>query len=59
MILALRCTTGAPPQLRKLFRNGAAVCDGIRGADEKQEAERGEVRVFLSLLHLIWLFPLF
>ncbi|KAJ7787087.1 hypothetical protein B0H14DRAFT_3893309 [Mycena olivaceomarginata] len=31
-ILALRCPTGAPPELRKAFRNGAAVVDGVRGA---------------------------
>ncbi|KAJ7112152.1 hypothetical protein C8R44DRAFT_985147 [Mycena epipterygia] len=41
-ILALRCPTGAPPELRKGFRNGAAVVDGVRGADETQEAVRGE-----------------
>ncbi|KAJ6605033.1 hypothetical protein B0H10DRAFT_2229244 [Mycena sp. CBHHK59/15] len=41
-ILALRCPTGAPPELRKGFRNGAAVIDGVRGADETQEAARGE-----------------
>ncbi|KAJ7513266.1 hypothetical protein B0H11DRAFT_20181 [Mycena galericulata] len=41
-ILALRCPTEAPPELRKAFRNGAAVIDGVRGADETQEAARGE-----------------
>ncbi|KAJ7690511.1 hypothetical protein B0H17DRAFT_1201636 [Mycena rosella] len=41
-ILALRCPTGAPPELRKAFRNGAAVVDGVRGADETQEAARSE-----------------
>ncbi|KAJ7844608.1 hypothetical protein B0H14DRAFT_3868285 [Mycena olivaceomarginata] len=42
MILALRCPTGAPPALRKHFRNGAGVCDSIRASDEKLEKERGE-----------------
>ncbi|KAF8178356.1 hypothetical protein K438DRAFT_1938778 [Mycena galopus ATCC 62051] len=41
-ILALRCPTGAPPELRKAFINGAAVVDGVRGADETQEAARSE-----------------
>ncbi|KAJ7710806.1 hypothetical protein B0H17DRAFT_1190495 [Mycena rosella] len=41
-ILALRCPTGAPPELRKAFRNGAAGVDGVRGADETQEAARSE-----------------
>ncbi|KAJ7501305.1 hypothetical protein B0H11DRAFT_2224657 [Mycena galericulata] len=33
---------GPPPELRKAFRNGAAVVDGVRGVDEAQEAARGE-----------------
>ncbi|KAJ7448419.1 hypothetical protein FB451DRAFT_1243090 [Mycena latifolia] len=42
MVLALRCPTAAPDQLRTMFVNGAAVCDTIRAADEAQEKERGE-----------------
>jgi hypothetical protein len=30
--------------LEKLFNNGLAVLDGIRGADEKAEIEKGKVR---------------
>ncbi|KAJ6630060.1 hypothetical protein B0H10DRAFT_1939297 [Mycena sp. CBHHK59/15] len=47
-ILALCCPTGAPPELRKGFRNGAAVIDGVRSADETQEAARGEVWIARS-----------
>ncbi|KAJ7369194.1 hypothetical protein DFH08DRAFT_984157 [Mycena albidolilacea] len=42
MILALRCPTGAPEELKKLFRNGIAVLDSIRAADEVSEAERSQ-----------------
>ncbi|KAJ7873129.1 hypothetical protein B0H14DRAFT_2569952 [Mycena olivaceomarginata] len=42
MALALRCPTGAPEVLEKLFNNGLAVLDGIRGADEKAEIEKGK-----------------
>jgi hypothetical protein len=48
MILALRCPTGAPVELRNHFRNGASVCDSLRGSDEKLEAENGELR-FVSI----------
>lgn len=41
--------TGAPPVLRKHFRNAAGVYDSIRGSDEKLEKERGEVSVPLKL----------
>ncbi|KAJ7817262.1 hypothetical protein B0H14DRAFT_3877542 [Mycena olivaceomarginata] len=39
MILALRCPTGAPEELKKLFRNGITVLDSIRAADEESEAK--------------------
>ncbi|KAJ6597301.1 hypothetical protein B0H10DRAFT_2441748 [Mycena sp. CBHHK59/15] len=42
MVLALRCPTDAPPELRTMFRNGLATCDGIRAEDEKQEADSGQ-----------------
>ncbi|KAF7372673.1 ATP-dependent DNA helicase [Mycena venus] len=42
MILALRCPTGAPEELRTQFRNGVAVCDSIRPADEIVEAQHGQ-----------------
>ncbi|KAJ6622199.1 hypothetical protein B0H10DRAFT_2214559 [Mycena sp. CBHHK59/15] len=42
MVLALRCPTGAPDQLRTMFVNGVAVCDAIRAADEAQEKEMGK-----------------
>ncbi|KAJ7844013.1 hypothetical protein B0H14DRAFT_3139460 [Mycena olivaceomarginata] len=42
MILALRCPTGAPEELKKLFRNGIAVLDSIRAADEASEAEHSQ-----------------
>jgi hypothetical protein len=48
MILVLRCPTGAPEELKKLFRNGIAVLDGIRAADEVSEAERSQVRPFCT-----------
>ncbi|KAJ7737928.1 hypothetical protein B0H14DRAFT_2992745, partial [Mycena olivaceomarginata] len=42
MVLALRCPTGAPDELRTLFRNGLAVCDAVRGQDEEREAESNQ-----------------
>ncbi|KAJ7765890.1 hypothetical protein DFH07DRAFT_1014444 [Mycena maculata] len=42
MVLALRCPTSAPVELRTMFRNGLATCDGIRADDEKHEADSGE-----------------
>ncbi|KAJ6605030.1 hypothetical protein B0H10DRAFT_2229241 [Mycena sp. CBHHK59/15] len=42
MVLALRCPTNALPELRTMFRNGLATCDGIRAEDEKQEADSGQ-----------------
>ncbi|KAJ7300783.1 hypothetical protein DFH08DRAFT_979314 [Mycena albidolilacea] len=42
MILALRCPTGAPEELKKLFRNGIAVLDSIHAADEASEAEHSQ-----------------
>ncbi|KAJ7508074.1 hypothetical protein B0H11DRAFT_2185139 [Mycena galericulata] len=42
MVLALRCPTGAPDELRTMFQDGAAVCDALRMADEKVELENNE-----------------
>ncbi|KAF8146355.1 hypothetical protein K438DRAFT_2028304 [Mycena galopus ATCC 62051] len=42
MVVALRCPSEASAALRKLFQNGAARADSIRGADEQLEAEKGE-----------------
>ncbi|KAJ7687340.1 hypothetical protein B0H14DRAFT_3907374 [Mycena olivaceomarginata] len=42
MVLALRCPSKAPAPLRKLFRNGTAKVDAIRGANEALEVSRGE-----------------
>lgn len=49
MVVALRCPSEAPADLRKLFRNGAARADSIRGADEQLEAEMGEVHSLITL----------
>lgn len=53
MVLALRCLTGAPEELRKMFQDGAAVCDGLRAADEKVEDENGQVCGCISLLAIM------
>lgn len=45
MVLALRCPTEAPEQLRTMYRDGVAVCDSIRAYDEEREAQKGEVRI--------------
>ncbi|KAJ7892949.1 hypothetical protein B0H13DRAFT_857044 [Mycena leptocephala] len=42
MVLALRCPTGAPEQLRTMYRDGVAVCDSVRAHDEEREAQKGE-----------------
>ncbi|KAJ7325404.1 hypothetical protein DFH08DRAFT_1028164 [Mycena albidolilacea] len=42
MILVLRCPTGVPEELKKLFRNGIAVLDSIRAADKASEAEHSQ-----------------
>ncbi|KAJ7663353.1 hypothetical protein DFH06DRAFT_1324822 [Mycena polygramma] len=42
MVLALRCPTGATPELSAIFQNGLATCDGLRGKDEAVEAANGE-----------------
>ncbi|KAJ7833537.1 hypothetical protein B0H14DRAFT_3462676 [Mycena olivaceomarginata] len=42
MVLALRCPTEAPEQLRTMYRGGVAVCDSIRAHDEEREAQKGE-----------------
>ncbi|KAJ7939655.1 hypothetical protein B0H13DRAFT_2300349 [Mycena leptocephala] len=42
MILALGLPTGAPEELRTLFRNGVATCDGVRADDEKHEMENSQ-----------------
>ncbi|KAJ6612629.1 hypothetical protein B0H10DRAFT_2192374 [Mycena sp. CBHHK59/15] len=42
MVLALRCPTGAPPEICSMFRNGLAACDTIRGGDEIHEADNNE-----------------
>ncbi|KAJ6554114.1 hypothetical protein B0H10DRAFT_2446512 [Mycena sp. CBHHK59/15] len=42
MVLALRCPTGAPEPLRTMYRDGVAVCDGIREHDEVREGKKGE-----------------
>ncbi|KAJ7732244.1 hypothetical protein DFH07DRAFT_990955 [Mycena maculata] len=42
MVLALRCPTGAPLELRTMFQDGAAVCDALRMADEKIELDKHE-----------------
>ncbi|KAJ7939854.1 hypothetical protein B0H13DRAFT_1850061 [Mycena leptocephala] len=43
MILALCLPTGAPEELRTLFRNGAAACDGVRADDENHETENSQI----------------
>ncbi|KAJ6532526.1 hypothetical protein B0H19DRAFT_1272788 [Mycena capillaripes] len=40
MVLGLRCPTDAPPELRMMFRNAVAACDGVRADDERLEAEK-------------------
>ncbi|KAJ6574042.1 hypothetical protein B0H19DRAFT_1253801 [Mycena capillaripes] len=45
MVLGLRCPTDAPPELRMMFRNAVAACDGVRADDERLEAENKQVPV--------------
>ncbi|KAJ7790967.1 hypothetical protein B0H14DRAFT_3568348 [Mycena olivaceomarginata] len=51
MVLALRCPTEAPLELRTMFQDGAAVCDALRIADEKVELEKNENFVVTDIVH--------
>ncbi|KAJ7739458.1 hypothetical protein DFH07DRAFT_965748 [Mycena maculata] len=42
MVLAFRCPTGAPPELRAMFINGLATCDRIRSDDEQHEVDNDQ-----------------
>ncbi|KAJ7775926.1 hypothetical protein DFH07DRAFT_951830 [Mycena maculata] len=42
MVLALRCPTGAPPELHAMFINGLATCDRIRGDDKQHEVDNNQ-----------------
>ncbi|KAJ7883601.1 hypothetical protein B0H13DRAFT_1890305 [Mycena leptocephala] len=53
MVLALRCPTAAPEALRTMFRNGVAVCDSIRAADEKVEESKGQ-RCYSGFFEADW-----
>ncbi|KAJ6576325.1 hypothetical protein B0H10DRAFT_2199104 [Mycena sp. CBHHK59/15] len=51
MVVALRCPTGAPVELRPMFQDGAAVCDALRMADEKVELKNNENFVVTDIVH--------
>ncbi|KAJ7845137.1 hypothetical protein B0H14DRAFT_2584857 [Mycena olivaceomarginata] len=44
MVLSLRCSTNAPPELFGMFQNAVAMCDGVHVVDEDPEKEHNQHR---------------